>query len=109
MDSDAIFVVQRFKKMWHAEGERIFLLHDNARLHTAVQTRTSLPNHPPSDMYRLLYIKHHLGGTVCEDVKKAKTACLSEQAASFYDEGIRNRLVKYDKCLSKLCSYVEKQ
>ncbi|GBN70517.1 hypothetical protein AVEN_36744-1 [Araneus ventricosus] len=64
-----------------------------------------------SDFYLFRHLKHHLGGNHyndVEDVKTAATSWLSEQAASFYEEGIQNLVVRYDKCLNKLGSFVEK-
>ncbi|GBL84136.1 Histone-lysine N-methyltransferase SETMAR [Araneus ventricosus] len=103
----------------------ILLLHDNARPCTAAQTRDLLDSfgweildHPmyipdlaPSDFHLFRHLKHHLGGNhynADEDVKTAMTSWLTEQAASFYEEGIQNLVVRYDKCLNKLGSFVEK-
>ena len=33
---------------------------------------------------------------------------LSHQAANFYDEGIKNLVIRYDKCLNIGGNYVEK-
>ncbi|GBN57507.1 hypothetical protein AVEN_20906-1 [Araneus ventricosus] len=105
--------------------EGILLLHDNARPHTAAQTRALLDsfgwevlNHPlyspdlaTSDFHLFLHLKHHLcvnNYNDDEDVKTAVTSWLLEQAASFFEEGIQNLVVRYDKCLNKLGSFVEK-
>ncbi|GBN58696.1 hypothetical protein AVEN_131843-1 [Araneus ventricosus] len=69
------------------------------------------PDFPPSDFHLFRHLKHHLGGNHYnddEDVKTAVTSWLSEQAASFYEEGIQNLVARYDKCLNKLGSFVEK-
>ncbi|GBL96459.1 Histone-lysine N-methyltransferase SETMAR [Araneus ventricosus] len=105
--------------------EGILLLHDNARPHTAAQTRALLdsfgwevldpppysPDLATSDFHLFRHLKHHLGGNHYnddEDVETAVTSWLLEQATSFYEEGIQNLVVKYDKCLNKLGSFVEK-
>ncbi|GBM20788.1 Histone-lysine N-methyltransferase SETMAR [Araneus ventricosus] len=104
--------------------EGILLLHDNARPHTAAQTRALLdsfgwevldlpysPDLATSDFHLFRHLKHNLGGNHYnddEDVKIAVTSWLSEQAASFYEEGIQNLVVRYDKCLNKLGSFAEK-
>ncbi|GBL94827.1 hypothetical protein AVEN_197511-1 [Araneus ventricosus] len=69
------------------------------------------PDLAPNDFHLFRHLKHHLGGNHYsddEDMKTAVTSWLSEQAASFYEEGIRNLVVRYDKCLNKLGSFVEK-
>lgn len=103
----------------------IVLLHDNARPHTAGQTRDLLDSfgwevldHPPyspdlapSDYHLFLHLKRHLSGNHYnddDDVKTAVNSWLSEQAASFYEEGILKLVKRYDKCLNKLGNYVEK-
>ncbi|GBM33016.1 hypothetical protein AVEN_263505-1 [Araneus ventricosus] len=69
------------------------------------------PDLAPSDFHLFRHLKHHLSGNHYnddEDVKAAVTSWLAEQAASFYEEGIQNLVVRYGKCLNKLGSYVEK-
>ncbi|GBL96274.1 hypothetical protein AVEN_118801-1 [Araneus ventricosus] len=67
------------------------------------------PDLAPSDFHLFRHLKHHLGGNhYKEDVKTAVTSWLSEQAAIIYEEGIQNLVVRYDKCLNKLGSFVEK-
>ncbi|GBM71531.1 hypothetical protein AVEN_214562-1, partial [Araneus ventricosus] len=49
-----------------------------------------------SDFYLFRHLKHHLGGhhyNGDEDMRTAVTSWLSEQAASFYEEGIQNLVV----------------
>lgn len=87
--------------MWHAH-KGIFLLHSNARLHTAAQTQAILDSfilevldhllHSPdlmtSDFYLFRVLKHYLGASRYNDDDKVKTdvnSWLSEQAASFYE------------------------
>ncbi|GBM75997.1 hypothetical protein AVEN_90495-1 [Araneus ventricosus] len=69
------------------------------------------PDLATSDFHLFRHIKHHPGGNHYnddEDVKTAVTSWLSEQVASFYEEDIQNLVVRYDKCLNKLGSFVEK-
>ena len=96
----------------------IVLLHDNARPHTAGQTRDLLDSfgwevldHPsyspdlaPSNYHLFLHLKQHLSGNHYnddDDVKTAVNSWLSEQVASFYEEGILKLVERYDKCLNK--------
>ncbi|GBN52800.1 hypothetical protein AVEN_79845-1 [Araneus ventricosus] len=68
------------------------------------------PDLAPSDFHLFRHLKHHLGGNHYsddEDVKTAVTSWLSEQAASFYEEGIQNLVVRYNKRLSKLGSLLK--
>ena len=53
----------------------------------------------------------HLGGQRNDDDDSIKTTVLQWlplQAANFYDEGIKNLVVRYDKCLNIGGNYVEK-
>ncbi|GBL68516.1 hypothetical protein AVEN_206694-1 [Araneus ventricosus] len=55
------------------------------------------PDLAPSDFHFFRHPKHHLGGNHYyddEDVKTAVTSWLSEQTASFYEEGIQNLVVR---------------
>ncbi|GBM27897.1 hypothetical protein AVEN_256692-1 [Araneus ventricosus] len=66
----------------------------------------------PSNFHLFRHLKHNLSGNHYNEDKNMKTAVtswLSEQAASVYEEGIQNLVVRYDKCLNKLGSFVEKQ
>ncbi|GBN18064.1 Mariner Mos1 transposase [Araneus ventricosus] len=72
-------------------------------------TTLYIPDLTPSDFHLFRHLKHHLGGNNDdEDVETAVSSWLSEQAASFYEEGIQNLVVRYDKCLKELGSFVEK-
>jgi hypothetical protein len=65
----------------------------------------------PSDYHMFLHLKNHLGGQRHNDDDSVKTTVLqwlSHQAANFYDEGIKNLVVQYDKCLNIGGNYVEK-
>ncbi|GBM56338.1 hypothetical protein AVEN_60319-1 [Araneus ventricosus] len=55
------------------------------------------PDLAPSDFHLFRKLKHHLGGNHYkddEDVKTAVTSWLSDQAASFYEEGIQNLVAR---------------
>ncbi|GBN35142.1 hypothetical protein AVEN_185117-1 [Araneus ventricosus] len=70
-----------------------------------------IPDLVPSDFHLFRHLKHHVSGNHYNDdenVKTAVTSWLSEQETSFYEEGIQNLVVRYDKCLNKLGSFVEK-
>ena len=82
------------------------MIHDNARPHTAAATQNLITtfgweqfDHPsynpdlaPSDFHLFLHLKSFLAGRWFHDnkVKEAVTSCFALQAASFYDEGIKN-------------------
>lgn len=103
----------------------VLLLHDNARPHNSQKTRDLIdsfgwevldhapysPDLAPSDFHLFRYLKHHLGGQRFNDdneVKAAVNSWLSEQAAEFFEEGIKNLVVRCDKCLNKQGNYIEK-
>ena len=105
--------------------KEIVLLHDNARPHTAGQTRNLLDSfgwevldHPqyspdlaPSDYHPFLHLKQHLSGKRYnddDDVKTEVNSWLAEQAASFYTEVTLKLVERYDKCLNKLGNYAVK-
>ncbi|GBN98540.1 hypothetical protein AVEN_76044-1 [Araneus ventricosus] len=70
------------------------------------------PDLATSDFHLFRHPKHHLGGNHYNDdaeVKTAVTSWLLDLAASFYEEGIQNLVVRYDKCLNKLGIFAEKQ
>jgi [histone H3]-lysine36 N-dimethyltransferase SETMAR len=103
----------------------VILLHDNARPHTAAKTqekiqdfRWELFNHPPyspdlapSDYFLFLHFKRWLGGQRFENDKEIKNAVenwFNSQAVSFYAEGLRKLVQRYEKCLEVNGDYVEK-
>ncbi|GBN74564.1 hypothetical protein AVEN_170225-1 [Araneus ventricosus] len=56
------------------------------------------PDLAPSDFHFFHHLKHHLDGNHYnddEDVETAVTSWLLEQAASFYEEGIQNLVVRH--------------
>ena len=104
---------------------RHFLLHDNARPHSAAQTQDHItsfkweqmdhllysPDLAPSDFHLFLHLKKFLGGKRFDDdddLKDAVQKWLTSQAATFYEEGIQKLVPRYDKCLSNGGEYVEK-
>lgn len=103
----------------------VVLLHDNARPHTANRTQDLITSfgweqldHPPyspdlapSDYHLFLHLKKHLAGQRHSDDDEVKTFVkqwLSNQAASFFDDGIQKLVPRYDKCLNCNGNYVEK-
>lgn len=58
------------------------------------------------------WVKHHLCGNHYidnEDVETTVPSWLSEQASSFYEEGIQNLVAKYNKCLNKLVNALKNE
>src|SRR5215469_17316576 len=103
----------------------VVLLHDNARPHTANRTQDLITSfgweqldHPsyspdlaPSDYHLFLHLKKHIAGQRHSDDDEVKTFVkqwLSNQAASFFDDGIQKLVPRYDKCLNCNGNYVEK-
>lgn len=103
----------------------VVLLHDNARPHAANRTQDLITSfgweqfdHPPyshdlapSDYHLFLHLKTHLAGqrhTDDEDVKTTVMQWLSNQAATFFDDGIQKLVPRCDKCLNINGNYVEK-
>ncbi|GFX10618.1 histone-lysine N-methyltransferase SETMAR [Trichonephila clavipes] len=99
--------------------------HDNARPHTANRTEDLITSfgweqldHPPcspdlapSDYHLFMHLKKHLVGQHHSDDDEVKTTVkqwLSNQAASFFDDGIQKLVPRYDKCLNSNRNYVEK-
>ena len=102
-----------------------FLLHDNARPHSAAQTQDLITSfkceqmihHPyspdlaPSDFHLFLHLKKFLGGKWFDDdddLKGTVQKWLTTQAAAFYEEGIQKLVPRYDKCLNNGGEYVVK-
>ena len=104
---------------------RHFLLHDNARPHSAAQTQDLITSfkweqmdHPPyspdlaPNVFLLfLHLKKFLRGKRFDDdddLKDAVQKWLTSQAAAFYEEGIQKLVPSYNKSLNNGCEYVEK-
>jgi histone-lysine N-methyltransferase SETMAR len=103
----------------------VVILHDNPRPHTATRTRTLLehfnwelyghtaysPDLAPSDNHLLSYMKNWLGSQRLsnnEELTEGVKSWLSSQAADFFDTGIQELILRYDKCLNSGGDYVEK-
>jgi len=103
----------------------VVLLHDNACPHTANLTQNLItsfdqeqldhspysPDLAPSDYHLFLHTKTHLAGqrhTDDDEVQTTVMQWLSNQAATFFDNGIQKLVPRYDKCLNFNGSYVEK-
>jgi len=103
----------------------VILLHDNARPHTAVQTRQKIKSlfwttleHPlyspdlsPCDYYLFGPLKEALGRKRFDNDVAVETFMrewLVSQPPSFYDSGIKKLPIRWQKCVSKSGDYVEK-
>ncbi|GFX94677.1 histone-lysine N-methyltransferase SETMAR [Trichonephila clavipes] len=95
------------------------------RPHTANRTQDRITSfgweqldHPPyssdlapSDYHLFMHLKKHLAGQRHSDDDEAKTTdkqWLSNQAASFFDDGIQKLVPRCDKCFISNGNYVEK-
>ncbi|GFS57044.1 mariner Mos1 transposase [Trichonephila clavipes] len=103
----------------------ILLFHLNARTRTSRTTQESIesldwevldhapysPDLAPSDLHLFRNLKYSCGGkrfSENEEVKAAVNSSLSNQVADFFKNGLQNLILKYDKCINQLGSYVEK-
>jgi len=106
-------------------SEKVLLIHDNARPHTAIHTRELLEgfrwevfDHPPyspdlapSDFHLFPAMKTWLATQrfdTDEELHSGVNQWLKSQAADFYREGIEKLVPRYDKCLNLNGNYVEK-
>ncbi|XP_025424209.1 histone-lysine N-methyltransferase SETMAR-like [Sipha flava] len=72
---------------------------------------THSPDHAPSDYFLFLHFKKWLGGQRFENDKELQNAVenrFNSQAASFYADGLRKLVKRYEKCLEVNGDYMEK-
>ena len=103
----------------------VVLLHDNATPHTSVKTVEWLqkynwevlehpaysPDLAPSDYHLFGPLKRELSGkrfTTDSELKDAVLQFFSQRDEDFYRGGIMALVDRWDKCLNKFGSYVEK-
>jgi len=101
------------------------LLHDNARPHTAAHTLETLkqlkweamghpaysPNLVPSDFHLSRLLKNALRGrrfSCDDDVKAAVHQWLCIQPKTFFADGIKKSVGRWENCIAKLGDYTEK-
>lgn len=106
-------------------GSKVFLIHDNARPHSANLTSALLrqflwtifdhpaysPDLAPSDFWLFPLLKRALAGfrfTTDEELKEAVSKFFREQKPEFYATGIWRLVSQYDKCLNLNGNYIEK-
>lgn len=106
-------------------SKKIFLLHDNARPHSAQLTRIFIESlkweifdHPPyspdlapSDYHLFLLLKNYLAGkrfSDQEELEKTVNDWFKNLAAEEYNMGIEKLVSRMDKCLNLGGDYVEK-
>ncbi len=106
-------------------SKKIFLIHDNARPHTANIVQTLLADfkwevfaHPPhspdlapSDFHLFPGLHCHLGGEKFKtdaEVQNAANTYFMNLDANFYRQGLQKLITRYDKCLNCSGNYVEK-
>ncbi|GFU93309.1 uncharacterized protein TNCV_1860401 [Trichonephila clavipes] len=69
------------------------------------------PDLAPSKYHLFMHLKKHLAGQRHSNDDETKTTVkqwLSNQVASFFDDGIQKLVPRYDKCLNSNENYVEK-
>jgi len=91
----------------------IYLLHDNAGVHTARATKQLLHSLDlaPSDFHLFLHLKKHLAGQKLhenEEVKNEVPTWLRALAAELYDIVIQKQIPRRNKCRDKGGDYVVK-
>lgn len=93
--------------------------HTSVKIQEKIQDfRWELFNHPPyscdlvpSDYFLFLHFKKWLGGQRFENDKELRNVVenwFNSQAASFYSDGLRKLVKRYEKCLEVNGDYVEK-
>jgi histone-lysine N-methyltransferase SETMAR len=107
-------------------NKKIGLLHDNAPVHTSHLARAALheckfeelfhpaysPDLAPSDFYLFQNLKKDLKGKRYADNNAVEAAVLKyfeDQPKTFYKKGIESVKWKWEKCVSLLGDYIEKQ
>ena len=104
--------------------KEILLLHDNARPHTAAHTLETLkqlkweamehpaysPDLAPSDFHLFGLLKDALRGRrfSCGDVKAVVHQWLCAQPKTFFADGIKKLVGRWEKCIAKQDDYIEK-
>ena len=108
-----------------SDGANVRLLHDNARPHVAGSVRDKIqqfgwevlqhppysPDLAPSDYHLFGPMKKFLGSQRFksdEEVKSVVRRWLYSQKTDFYEQGILKLVPRWEKCLERLGSYVEK-
>lgn len=106
-------------------NQKLYLLHDNAPIHTAAVTGTAITNcgydvlpHPPyspdlapSDFYLFRHLKHHLRGqhfASAEDVKSTVIEFFNSRTPDFFNEALQELPLRWSKCVEKNGGYIEK-
>jgi len=106
-------------------SKEILLLHDNARPHTTAHTLETLkqlkwevmehpaysPDLAPSDFHLFRPLKNALWGRrfPCDDdVKAAVHQWLHAQPKTFFADGIKKLIGRWEKCIAKQGDYIEK-
>ena len=106
-------------------NQNLYLLHDNAPIHTAATTSTAindldfhvLPHPPyspdlaPSDYYLFRHLKQHLRGErfdSSEDIKEAVMDFFNSRSRDFFLEAFRELPTRWRKCLENDGGYIEK-
>ncbi len=105
-------------------GQPLYLLHDNAPIHTANATQqtiqqigfTILPHPPyspdlaPSDYYLFRHLKKHLRGHHFQNTQQLSdtvTEFLTSRPQAFYQEGFEELVKRFGKCINNHGSYFE--
>lgn len=114
-----------YRKRLGLRGEEVFLIHDNARPHTAGNTLNVLrsfkwtvfahppysPDLAPSDYWLFPLLKEELAGekfTTDTEVQRADSAFFRSQPTEFYATTIEKLVSRYNKCLDLGGDYIEK-
>jgi hypothetical protein len=66
---------------------------------------------PPTEFHLFVHLKRFLAGKVFnsnDELKESAENWLMSQLAEFYEQGIQNLVLCYNKCISVAGDYVEK-
>lgn len=127
---NAVYYVELIKiarnKRRKPRNQPLYLLHDNAPIHTASHTQeaiqergfTSLPHPPyspdlaPSDFHMFRHLKKHLRGHHFhnkQELEATVTEYLTSRPQKFYQDAFAELLIRWQKCINNRGSYFEKK
>lgn len=106
-------------------NQQLFLLHDNAPIHTSGQTQQAIqnlgfsqlnqppysPDLAPSDFYLFHHLKKHLRGQrfdTKEELRENVQQFFHQQHPDFFKTGFKTMVDRWRKCVAANGSYIEK-
>lgn len=113
------------KKRRKESNQNLYLLHDNAPIHTSGKSQAEIAklgftqlSHPPyspdlapSDFYLFKHLKGHLKGkkfTNSDDLLNTATTYLESQTPNFFEKAFEDLINRWKKCIEVNGLYIEK-